>query len=130
MVRMNTGRWRWSESTPYTPWDAVRTCPLSCAEEWKAVRTELSKLVTTVDVELSDDKVVVLRNKATEATNEDEDDIRTKILVAPFVEGRGVPATFATRPYAAVCPIPCGSCSQWSISTLKRSTKGSSYRFH
>ena len=26
MVKMNTGRWRWSESTPYPPWDAAQKC--------------------------------------------------------------------------------------------------------
>ena len=62
MVKMNTGRWRWSESTPYLLWDAVQKCPLWSAEEWKAVRTALSKPVPTVNVELTDDKVVVLRN--------------------------------------------------------------------
>ena len=109
MVKMNTGRWCWLESTPY-PWD-----PMGCSAEmplvecrgWKADRTALSKPVPTVDVELTDDKVVVLRNTGTEATNEDDDDTGTKILIAPIIQGRGLPATFA-----AVCSIPCRWCSQ------------------
>ena len=111
MVKMNTGRWRWSESTPYPPWDAVQKCPLWSAKEWNAVRAALSKRVPTVDVELTDDKVIVLRNTGTEATNEDDNDKGTKILLAPIIQGRGVPATFAARPYAAVCSIPCRLCS-------------------
>ena len=80
-MKMNTGCRRWSESTPYPPWDAVQKCPLWSAEEWKAVKTALSKPVPTVDVELTDNKVVVLRNTGIEATNEDDDDTGTKILI-------------------------------------------------
>ena len=109
VVKMNTGRWRWSESNPHPPWDAVQKCPLWSAEEWKAARRALSKLVPTVDVELTDDKVVVLGNMGTEATN--EDGTGTKILIAPVIQGRGVPATFAARPCATVCSIPCRLCS-------------------
>ena len=112
MAKMNTGRWRWSQPTSYPPWDAMQKCPLWSAEEWKAVKTALSKPVPTVDIELTDDKVVVLRNTGIEATNEDDDDTGTQILIAPIIQGRGVPATFAARPYAAVCTIPCQLCSQ------------------
>ena len=66
------------------------------AKELKAVRTALSKFVLAVDVELTDDKVVVLRNTGIEATNEDDNDTGTKILIAPVIQGRGVPATFTT----------------------------------
>ena len=76
------------------------------------MRTALSMPVPTVYVKLTDDKVIVLRNTSTKATNKDEDDTRTKILLAPVVQGRGVPATFAAKPYAAVCSIPCRLCSQ------------------
>ena len=106
MVKMKTGHWCWSESTPYPLWDAVQKCPLWSAEEWKAVRVALLKPIPTVDVELIDDKVVVLRNTGTEATNEDDDDKGTKILIVPIIEGCSVPATFAARPYAAMCSIP------------------------
>ena len=91
MVKMNTGRWRWSEFTPYPLWDPVQKCPLWSAEEWKAVRTALLK---PVDVELTRDKVIVPWNTGTKATNEDDDDTGTKILIAPVIQGRGVPATF------------------------------------
>ena len=47
------------------------------------MRTALSKPVPTIDVKITDDKFVVLRNIGTEATNEDEDDTGTKILIAP-----------------------------------------------
>ena len=104
MVKMNTGRWRWSESTTYPLWDAIKKCPLWSAEEWKAVWTALSKRVPTVDVELTDDKVGVLWNKGTEATNEDEDDTGTKILIGPIVQGRGMPiiAPLLRRPLGAI----------------------------
>ena len=63
VVKMNMGRWRWSGSTPYPPWDAVQKCFLWSAEEWKAVRPALTKPLRTVHVELTDNKVVLLRNK-------------------------------------------------------------------
>ena len=112
MVKMNPGQPHWSQSTPYPPWDAVHKCPLWTAEEWKDVTTALSKLMPTFDVELDDDKVVVLRNTGSEATNEDDDDIGTKVLIAPVIRGHGVPPTFESRPYAAMCPIPCRLCHQ------------------
>ena len=130
MLKMNTGRCRWSESTPYPPWDALQKCPLWSAKEWKAIRTALSKPVPTIDVELTNDKVVVLRNMGTEATNEADDDTGTKILIAPIIQGRGVPATFAARPYAAVCSIACRLCSQWSVWSSKRSIERSSSGFN
>ena len=61
MVKMNTGQ-RWLESTPYPPWDAVHKCPLWSVEEWKVATTTLAKRVLAGDVELNDDKAVVLRN--------------------------------------------------------------------
>ena len=110
MVKMNTGRWHWSQSTPYPPWDAVKNCPLWIAEQWKGVRSALAKSVPTVDVEITDDKVVLLRNTGTEATKEDTVDTCTKILFVLVIRGRVVPA-FAARPYTTVCCIPCRLCS-------------------
>ena len=68
--------------------------------------------VPTVDLDLTNGKVVVLWNTGSGATNEDNDDTGTKILSAPIIHGRGVLATFAPRPYTAVCSIPCRFCSQ------------------
>ena len=79
----------------------MQKCPLWSAEACKAVRTALSKPVPTLDVELTYGKVVVLRNTGTGATEAD-DDTGTKILIAPIIQGRGVPATFTTRPYSGV----------------------------
>ena len=106
VVKMNTGRW-------LPAGGCSAEIPLvGCRRVEKAVKTALLKLVPTVDVELIDDKVVVLRNTRTKAMNEDDDDTGTKILIAPVIPGRGVPATFATRPYVAVCSVPCRLCSQ------------------
>ena len=86
--------------------------PLWTADEWKAVRTALLKPILLVDLELTDDKVVVLLVTGTKATNEDDDDTGTKILIALVNQGRTMPATFAARPYAPVCSIPCRLCLQ------------------
>ena len=93
VVKMNTGRRRWLKPTPYPPWDAVQKCPLWSAEEWKGVRSALSKPVPTGDVEPTDAKVVV------SGTRELRPRTRTTMI-------QGQKSSLCRSSRAVVCQLP------------------------
>ena len=77
-------------------------------DEWKVVRTTLSKHVPSVDVELNIDKVVVLKTSWA-ITIGDYNNGGTNIFIAPLMLGRQVPNSFAVKRYGIICLVLCPS---------------------
>ena len=101
-MKMNTGPWCWSESLAFSPWERVQKCLLRRGDELEVLRTAFLNPRPLMDVELTDDKSVLLKPFGAPTSGDDDDDSAKIFITLVMLEG-GIPSSFAANPYDLVC---------------------------
>ena len=104
VVKLNKGRWKWSEDNPRPSWETVRKCELWNGDTWKPLRESLSRAVAVPNLQISDNQdyaTIWLNPPGEDGTQGDGPHIN----VCKIAGSKAVPPKFAGCNPKLVCHV-------------------------